>query len=154
MTPRRRAIVEGIMIDVAVPGVEAVVARPCATVAPMRETPRRSEMPSAIAVTRTEVRSLRGNGAGEDGRHDCDSKDRSLQGDTHQRTAPLKLCGYFTQARARWQITTTGVVKRRPMFLLNYLFPYLSGRVSGNTSTISLVIAFTISTWSFMVTYL
>ena len=79
----RGKIIKGIVIDVAVPSIEAVVARPGAAVAPIRKTPRWSYMPSAVPVTRPEVRSLRGNSAGKNGRRNRGGKDRSLHGDTH-----------------------------------------------------------------------
>src|SRR5262245_21206899 len=56
---RGRTVIPGIAVDVSIPGVEAVVAGPGATIAPTRIVQPGSDVPVPIPVVRIEVRCLR-----------------------------------------------------------------------------------------------
>ena len=113
-----RTVVEGIVIDVSVPGIETVKAGISAAIAPARIIQRRPDM---TAHARSEVCRIRRNtGAGEcscgNGRRkNQSSRNTHREWPTHgfehamspQRTAP-------------WQIKTAGLVKQRRQSLLNY----------------------------------
>src|SRR5262245_35489457 len=77
---RRRAIVERIVIDVTVPGIETV--EPCigTAIAPVGKGPCRPDMPDAgTIIVRAQISSLRGNARGQNGKYRDRADYRRLQ---------------------------------------------------------------------------
>lgn len=121
-----RAIVEGIVIDVAVPGIETVVAGIGATIAPGRIVPGRPDMVPAHAGPEV-CRIRRNTGAGESSGRNGRCKNQSSR-NTHLEW-PMHEFEHAVspQRTARWQIKMAGLVKQDRWSLLNNFRPLLSG---------------------------
>jgi len=156
----RRTVVPRIGVDISVPRIEAVIAIPSAAVAPVPATPRRPDVLSPRPVARPKVRCLRrGTGAAESGGgyQNCEYLSLHIEEGHDVRSELHPGSVVSPQSAIPWQIKTAKLVKyRQPIFANSSMVrhSYVSGRVSENMSTIVLVIAFTINTWSLIFTYL
>ena len=111
------AVVEGIVINISVPGIETVIARVSAAVAPARIIPGRPGMP---ADARSEVRRVRCDaGAGESSRCNGRRKNESSRNAHYEWPTHDFEHAVSPQRTARWQIKTAGLVKQRRWSLLN-----------------------------------
>lgn len=111
----------------------------------------------ALADDRPEVGGRRWSaGAAENGGRNC-SRNKKTFHDDNRLDETRQNCRHVPSNAGARQIKKDALVKRETTDLLNVLragMLQVTGCVSGNRSTIVLVIAFTMSTWSFMVTYL
>ena len=114
-------VVEGIVIDVSVPRIEAVIAGIGAAIAPVRVVPCRPDMP---ARARSEVCRIRRNaGAGEGNRRNGRRKNQSSRNTHREWPAHEFEHAMSPQRTTRWQIKMAGLVKQGRWSLLNDFRP-------------------------------
>src|ERR1700687_4425733 len=97
-------VVPGIMINIAVLGIETVIAFPGAALAPAPTLPRRPDMPGVRPGTGFKIRCAgRSTHAAGSNHRQCGREDQPFHG--ADRNTPL----------GRWQITPAGLVKHRSL---------------------------------------
>jgi hypothetical protein len=114
-----RTVVEGVVIDVSIPGIEAVIAGIGAAIAPVRIVPGRPDMPAhtgaKVCGIRRDARAGESNRCNGGGKYQS-SRNTHRDGPTHnvERAVSPQMTGL-------WQIKTAGLVKQARWILLNNL---------------------------------